>query len=94
MLYVGVFGIILGTAFGHHFTSANIAATALAAAGWVWTFSSVEGHGLLHATRDALFLTWSLEAGLFFGLVLCRLVFQRRPAVAQPPTRRLSGQAN
>ena len=78
MLYIGMFGIVLGTAFGHHFTVANITATALAASVWVWTVGSIATHGLLRAAFEALFLTWSLEAGLLSGLVLYCLVFHRR----------------
>jgi len=86
MLYTGMFGIILGMAFGHLFTSANISAAAVAAATWMWAIGLVGGHGLLQAIREALFLTWSLETGLFCGLVLLCLGFQRRTPVIRPPT--------
>jgi hypothetical protein len=86
MLYVGMFGIILGTAFGHHFSSANITAAAVAAAAWVSAVGLIGGHGLLKATREALFLTWSLETGIFCGLLLLCLGFQRRAPVIRPPT--------
>jgi drug/metabolite transporter (DMT)-like permease len=78
MLYIGMLGIILGTAFGHHFTAANITAAALAASAWMWAVGSVAAQGLFRAAYGALFLTWSLEAGLLAGLILYCLFFHRR----------------
>jgi hypothetical protein len=88
MLYAGVLGISSGIAFSRGFTAITVGAAALVAAAWAAGLGFFAGRGFPYAVREAMLLTWPLESGLFFGLLLNRLVVHQEggTAIAAQPT--------